>query len=72
VRVTNSIVQGATAKAVPGGGQRRRCSDVVTERITMLPMKGVLDESLALDLVMCRPSINLTTRDNQDDKFLMG
>jgi len=23
-------------------------------------------------LSCCRPSINLTTRDNQDDKFLMG
>lgn len=43
---------GATVKAAQRAGQRRQCSDAGTERITMLPMKGVLDESLALDLVM--------------------
>jgi hypothetical protein len=39
-------------QAVGATVKRRGCSGVVTERITMLPMKGVLDESLALDLVM--------------------
>lgn len=42
-----------TVKAAVGATvQRRRCSDAGTERITMLPIKGALDESLALDLVM--------------------
>ena len=43
---------GATVKAAQRVGHRRRCSDAGTERITMLPIKGALDESLALDLVM--------------------
>jgi hypothetical protein len=43
-----------------GSAKHRRCSDAGTERIslrsservTMLPIKGLLDEDLALDLVM--------------------
>jgi hypothetical protein len=37
------------------------------------PPGGGLNESERLLVrLCCRPSIDLTTRDNQDDKFLMG